>query len=164
MPYKIEEGVLFNHTVYQHYITMMILYNNHQPLFISNYLTQQTPRGFTRSVKLAYIVILFLVIFLMCFCKQSKWKEITKRFHASCEERHVRDLRALSSQFHHGTLNIESMKRKGKNSICSLEELIFPNRSHKNTAGSFEYESVHRAGEVYTLLWIQLECCEAKLV
>lgn len=114
MPYKIEEGVLFNHTVYQHYITMMILYNNHQPLFISNYLTQQTPRGFTRSVKLAYIVILFLVIFLMCFCKQSKWKETTKRFHASCEERRVRDLRALSSQFHHGTLNIESINRKRK--------------------------------------------------
>ena len=72
MPYKIEEGVLFNHTVYQHCITMMILNNNHQPLFISNYLTQQTPHGCTGSVKLAYIVILFLVIFLMCFCKQSE--------------------------------------------------------------------------------------------
>ena len=93
---------------------MMILNNKHQPLFVSNYLIQQTPHGYTGSVKLTYIVILFLVIFLMCFCKQSKWKETTKRFHASCEERRVRDLRALSSQFHHGTLIIESMNRKPK--------------------------------------------------
>lgn len=156
MPYKIEEGVLFNHTVYQHYITMMILYNNHQPLFISNYLTQQTPRGFTRSVKLAYIVILILVIFLMCFCKQSK----------SCVLRRETCSWSQSSFISVSSWNVEHRvhEQEAKNSICSLEELIFPNRSHKNTAGSFEYESVHRAGEVYTLLWIQLECCEAKLV
>ena len=72
MPYNTEERVLFNHTVYQNYITMMILNNKHQPLFVSNYLIQQTPHGYTGSVKLTYIVILFLVIFLMCFCKQSK--------------------------------------------------------------------------------------------